>query len=186
MKHHLKALIVVIVLASVGIWIFQSYFLSNLREGNSSIRSLDEMELDGAPNFIAHDLKDERFELKNHQGKVVILNFWASWCAPCIEEVPSLIKLASQFKSELHLVAISGDSSREDIDIFLKSFPGLKAENISIIWDKDRTIMKQFSVARLPESYILDKSQKLTKKIAGSIDWHTEESVAFLNLMIKK
>lgn len=186
MKHHLKALIVVVVLALASTWIFQSYFLSSLREGNTSIRSLDEMELDGAPNFTVNDLYGRSLELQAYKGKIVILNFWASWCAPCIEEVPSLIKLANQFKQDLQVIAISGDSSREDIDIFLKSFPGLKSENISIIWDKDRTLMNQYSVNRLPESFVLDKDQKLAKKISGTIDWHTEDSITFLNILMKK
>ena len=186
MSRHLKALLVVLVLATASIWIFKSFYLPQLQEGNSSLKTLDEMENDGAPNFQIVDFQGKNFELRALHGKVVILNFWASWCAPCVEEVPSLIKLAEEFRGELQIIAISGDSSREDIEVFLKSFPGLRAENINLIWDQDRKIMNQFSISRLPESLVLDQNQKLVKKIAGTIDWHTEDSILFVKALIKK
>lgn len=184
MKQHLKALVVVILIAAVGTWAFKTFFISKLQEAPTTFRTLEAMETAGAPNFTVRDLKGSTFELKNLQGKVVILNFWASWCAPCIEEVPSLIKLVNEFKGEVELIAVSGDSSREDIEVFLKSFPDLQGAHIRVVWDEDRSLMKQFQVSRLPESLVLNKEQKLVKKLVGSIDWYNKDSISYIKSLL--
>lgn len=187
MKQHLKASLAVLVGAVVCIWIYHSFISPKLSEGPSSLYStLETMEKEGVPNVTAKDINGTSFDLKSLHGKIVILNFWASWCAPCVEEVPSLIKLIKEFKGDVHLIAISGDSNLEDINVFLKSFPELKDTNIKIVWDEDRSLMKQFSIARLPESLILDKEQKLAKKLVGSIDWYTSDSISYVTNLLKK
>lgn len=186
MKQHLKALLVIIIIATVGTWAFKTYYVSKLQEAPGTITSLEGMERDGAPNFVAKDFAGSSFELKELSGKVVILNFWASWCAPCIEEVPSLIKLVKEFKGDVELIAVSGDSSKEDIDVFLKSFPELRGANIRVVWDEDRSLMKQFQVSRLPESLVLNREQKLAKKLVGSIDWYNQDSISYMKSLLGK
>lgn len=186
MKQHLKALIVVLVIAVLGVWAFNTFYASKLKEGPTSYASLESMEKEGVPNFSMKDLSGQTFDLKSYEGKIVILNFWASWCAPCIEEVPSLIKLVNEFKGDVQLIAVSGDSSREDIEVFMKSFPELKGAHIKIVWDEDRSLMKQFQVARLPESLVLNKEHKLAKKLVGFIDWYNKDSIAYMNTLLGK
>ncbi len=99
--------------------------------------------------------------------------------------MPSLIKLVKEFKGQVELIAISGDSSREDIDVFMKSFPELKEANIRIVYDEDRSLMKKFDIARLPESLVVDPHQKLAKKLTGSIDWYNKDSVAYINTLLR-
>jgi thiol-disulfide isomerase/thioredoxin len=113
------------------------------------------------------------------------VNFWASWCGPCIEEVPSLIKLLKTFPNELELIAISGDSNQADIDSFMKSFPEMKTlPNIHVVWDADKSLAQKYQIFRLPESFLLDKDLKLIKKISGTIDWHTEDAIAYIKQVI--
>ncbi|KHD87570.1 MAG: thiol:disulfide interchange protein tlpA [Bdellovibrio sp. ArHS] len=187
MKQHLKAIIVVVIFAALGVWGFNQWMASRTADTNANnYTALERMEKEGVPSFEAKDLSGQTFELSSMEGKVVILNFWASWCGPCIEEVPSLIKLVKEFKGEVQLIAISGDSLREDIDVFMKSFPEMKGENIKIVWDQDRSLMKQFQVARLPESMVLGKDQKLVKKIVGTIDWYNKDSIAYIKSLLEK
>lgn len=187
MKQHLKATVVVVVAAIICIWSYMSFVGPKISEGPSPAYSdLEKMEKTGVPNVKAKDLTGTSFELRSLQGKVVILNFWASWCSPCVEEVPSLIKLVKEFKGDIQLIAVSGDSSIEDIQVFLKSFPELKNVNIKIVWDEDRSLMKQFNISRLPESLVLDKDQKLVKKLVGSINWYNKDSVDYINGLIRK
>lgn len=185
MKLHLKALLIVLI---VGAALIASYnvFFGKAPESNNRIATVDAMEKEGVPNFQAKDLGGNSIDFSSYAGKVVILNFWASWCTPCIEEVPSLIKLIKEFKGDVQLLAISGDSSREDIDVFLKSFPELKAENIKIIYDEDRSLMKRFEIARLPESLVIGKDQKLVKKIVGTIDWYNKDSIEYMKSLLTK
>ena len=186
MKLHLKALIIVISLGIVGGWAFNHFYFSKLKTTVVNTGSIEEWETSGLPGFEAKTLDGKTVQLSSFAGKIVILNFWASWCGPCIEEVPSLIKLVKEFKGEIQLVAISGDSNRNDIDIFLKSFPEFKGENITLIWDEDRSLMKTFGITRLPESLISDRKHRLAKKLVGSIDWHTQGSVDYLNTLMSK
>lgn len=185
MKQHLKAFGIVTLLAALGLWAYSSFFASKLNQTSSDYATLEVMEKEGAPNFVAKDLDGEEVELASFKGKVVILNFWASWCGPCIEEVPSLIKLVKEFKGDVQLIAVSGDSNRADIDVFMKSFPEMKGENIHIIYDEDRSLMKQFQVTRLPESLVLGLDQKLVKKVVGSIEWYNADSVAYIQSILK-
>lgn len=185
MKQHLKAIVIVVILGALAAWGFHQLF-GQKSAPPPSISSLETFEKEGVPNFTAKDLAGNSFELVSMKGKVVILNFWASWCGPCVEEVPSLIKLVKEFKGDVQLIAVSGDSRREDIEIFMKSFPELKDANIKIVWDEDRSLMKQFEIARLPESMVLGTDQKLVKKLVGSIDWYNKDSVAYVQSLLKR
>ena len=186
MKQHLKALGIVLILAAVLVWGFNFFFMPKVQQASTSATNLTDMEKNGVPSFSFKQLNGESLELSQLKGHVVIVNFWASWCGPCVEEVPSLIKLVKEFKGDVQLLAISGDSSLEDINVFMKSFPELKNENIKIVWDQDRSLMKKFDIERLPESLILAQDQHLLKKISGSINWYTPESLSYLKDLLKK
>lgn len=186
MKQHLKAFLAVVVVAGMGLWAYVRFVNTRLAPASPSLVTLEQMEAQGVPNFSYRDLDGQALELSSLKGKVVILNFWASWCAPCIEEVPSLIKLVEEFKGKVQLIAVSGDSNQEDIEIFLKSFPQLRRADIAIVYDEDRSIMKLFDVARLPESLVLSKEHKLVKKLVGSIDWYNADSIAYMKDLLSK
>ncbi len=184
MKQHLKAFGIVFILAAAGLWAYTQFFASKLNQAPAGYATIEAMEKEGVPNFVTKDLDGKPVELESFKGKVVILNFWASWCGPCIEEVPSLIKLIKEFKGDVQLIAVSGDSSRNDIDVFMKSFPEMKGANIHIVYDEDRSLMKQFQVARLPESLVLGTDHKLVKKVVGSIEWFNKDSVAYVQSLL--
>ncbi|MGE5086642.1 MAG: TlpA family protein disulfide reductase, partial [Bacillota bacterium] len=177
---------IVMILGAIALWSFNYYFIPKVEEAPTIMSRIEDMEKNGVPNFAARSLSGEEFQLAQFNGKVVILNFWASWCGPCVEEVPSLIKLVKEFKGDVQLIAISGDSNLEDIQVFLKSFPELKSENIKIVFDQDRSKMKMFDISRLPESLVLGTDHKLVKKLVGSIDWYTKDSVAYIQGLLKK
>lgn len=186
MKNHLKALCVALVVAAVAVWGFQYIMGSKLNYTSPTFATIEAMETNGVENFEFKDLQARTFQSTAFKNKIVILNFWASWCAPCIEEVPSLIKLVKEFKGEIQLIAISGDSNREDIDIFIKSFPEMLQQNIIVVWDENRSLMQKFQVLRLPESLVLGKDQKLVKKLVGTIDWYTPESISYMNSILQR
>lgn len=183
MNQHIKAIVIVLIVGALGVLGFNQLF-GKKTDVTGTISSLEMFENEGVPNFSAKDFAGNPFELKAMHGKIVILNFWASWCTPCIEEVPSLIKLVKEFKGDVQLIAVSGDSNIEDIKVFLKSFPELNDVNIKIVWDEDRSLMKQFQVTRLPESLVLDKNHKLAKKLVGSIEWYNKDSIGYVNSLL--
>lgn len=159
---------------------------ANDRVAANPILSLDEMETQGIPRFEARTIEGREFKLDELAGKVVLVNFWASWCAPCIDEFPSMLKLVQEFPNDMVLVAVSRDRTQEDIDSFLKSFPGIRRPNILIVWDKDGAIGRSYNIDRLPESFLAYPGLKLARKIIGTIPWHTPDSVEFIKSMIAR
>ena len=96
-----------------------------------------------------------------------------------------MIELVDKMQGRLKLLAISQDSSREEIDAFLKAFPQSKNPNVILLWDKDSMVAKQFNVDRLPESYVANANHQLVRKIVGSIKWSTPEAISFMEEIVK-
>lgn len=180
MRIHLIAFTIIVVLGSLMTWGVYRYMNRISEPGVVGLSSIDELNKAGVPQVEVVDLVGRRVAVSDLQDKVVILNFWASWCEPCIEEVPSLIKLVEHFNGKIILLAISGDSELTDIQSFLKAFPGMKNENIYVVFDKDKSEIQKFGVRRLPESLILDKKYRAVRKVSGTIDWYTPEAIEYM------
>ena len=133
-----------------------------------------------SPRLQAQNLKGEAFSLNQLEGQIVLLNFWASWCLPCYEEFPELIDAVQWSKGNIHLVAVSVDSSKKDIETFLdkikKEQKTWNPKNIHIIWDPNHEIAKQFHVLRFPETFILDRELKIVKKYTGFFSLKTAKT----------
>ncbi|WP_413290377.1 TlpA family protein disulfide reductase [Bdellovibrio sp. HCB337] len=182
MNKHLRALLIVGGLAVLIVVATMLYM--NRASGPQNSQGLQQRPIQinqELPGFEAQTLKGQSIKLSDFKGKVVIVNFWASWCGPCVEEVPSLISLLKTFPNDVALIAISGDSNQEDINSFLKSFPEMNSlPNSYVVWDSEKKLIPQYQVFRLPESFVVGKDLKLVKKISGTIDWHTEDAIAYL------
>jgi thiol-disulfide isomerase/thioredoxin len=185
MNKHLRALIIVLGIVAVGLGI--TFFVKARQDAAMAVDTEKPVIAlnQSMPDFESKTILDKSLKLSQFKGKVVILNFWASWCGPCVEEMPSLIKLVQTFPKDIELVAISGDSTIADIESFIKSFPELKTQaNIHVIFDEDKKLSQQYQVFRLPESYVLNKDQKMVKKISGTINWNTEEALQYMGQLI--
>lgn len=114
-------------------------------------------------------------------GSVVLINFWAPWCAPCIEEFPSLINITEQIPN-LILIAISVDATPEEKEKFLTKFnlKSKKNNNVFFYDDVDSKISTQFAIEKLPETLIFDSNLKFKKKVIGSLNWSSSEAITFL------
>ncbi len=128
------------------------------------------------PQLNVNDIKNKKFSLENLRGQVVLLNFWASWCLPCLEEFPELLSTVQWSKGKIALVAVSNDSSQEDIKKFLNQLERAKNVNLDqkdvyIIWDADRKIAGKFHTIKLPETFILSKDLKIMKKQVGKFSF---------------
>lgn len=181
---HFKALLIVTVLFSLIYFISKVLFLDDKSIDQNSITKINLMETKGLPQITGELISGEKFNSSKLTNKIVIVNFWASWCSPCIEEFPSLIKLTQEFPNDIYLVAISEDTSTDDINAFLKSFPNLKSDSVSVIFDKNNQLMKEFGINKLPESLIANKEYKLVKKIVGSINWYTPDSKEYIKSLL--
>jgi len=137
------------------------------------------------PNFTFESLDGKKHSLEEFRGKIVILNFWATFCEPCIKEIPSLLELLEKMNGNLEIIAVSGDSNIEDIRAFIRVFPGLNGKNVHIVWEKDQGILKKYQILRLPETFVLDTHLKFKKKVSGEVNWSSPEAVNFFEKILR-
>ena len=130
-----------------------------------------------APDFTVQD-SERKVTLSQFRGKVVVLNFWASWCPPCIAEAPSLVRMQQRLQPRgVVVVAISSDEDEEAYRRFIKSY-GL---NFLTVRDPSERIQHKYGTIKIPETYIIDRDGVLTRKFVSSVDWDSDELRQFLN-----
>jgi peroxiredoxin len=138
-----------------------------------------------APNFTVQSLDGKTYELSKLRGKTVLVNFWATWCKPCIVEMPSMQKAYNQLrKQNVEILAISIDSNPKEIQQFLDnnlqqhlSFP--------IFFDKDKKVSTSFGTFQVPETYIVDRTGRITDKVLGIREWDESITMNYLKLLSK-
>ncbi len=136
------------------------------------------------PGLEFKDLDQNKLNLEELvKDKIVIINFWATWCEPCAEEFPSMVKLLNEFGEDLIILAFSNDSTKDDITTFAKAFTLDQQKNLILLWDKELTVSKLFKVNKLPESYIFDRQGKLLKKVVGTRDWSNEDARLYFKMI---
>ncbi len=129
-----------------------------------------------APSFTVQDSERE-ISLSQFRGQIVILNFWASWCAPCIAETPSLVNMQSRLQTKgIIVVAISADKDEAAYRRFIKNY-GI---NFLTVRDPSERIQHMYGTMQLPETYIIDREGLLRRKFVNSVDWNSPDVVAFL------
>ena len=125
------------------------------------------------------------FSLRKAEQKIVIVNFWASWCEPCRLEFPSLLKLAERFDGNVLLVAISLDDDKEGMKRFVKAFDGRRA-NLEVVWDPRRAVAQAYETQALPETYVLDEKRRVLRKFAGAIDWAATANIEYMQSLLRR
>ena len=130
---------------------------------------------------IFKDINQKDVNLANFKGKLIILNFWATWCAPCKKEMPSLDNLQSNTKlNNLKIFPINiGQEEVSKSEFFFKE---LNIKNLDIYFDAPITLAKKFYLRGVPTTIIFNKEGKEFARIMGSIDFNGEEFINWLML----
>ena len=128
-----------------------------------------------APNFTIRD-GDQSISLSQYRGKVVVLNFWASWCAPCLEEWPSLEQLQQQIPNVV-VVAVAFDTDAGDYRQYLSDN---HLHNMTVVLDPTNRSNLAFGTERPPETYIIDRNGMIRRKFIGAQDWNNPEIQDYL------
>ena len=132
-------------------------------------------------NVIFFDKKDQKINLKDFNGNLVVLNFWATWCEPCEEEMPSLDRL--QINPNLNNLKIFPiNISKENIEKVNIFFKDLGIKNFEPYFDSPATLAKTFSLRGVPTSILFDKNGKEFARIIGSIDFDDEKFINWLKM----
>jgi cytochrome c biogenesis protein CcmG, thiol:disulfide interchange protein DsbE len=127
-----------------------------------------------APDFTVAD-GSTSIHLANYRGKVVLLNFWATWCEPCIIELPSLLQLHHDQPN----LAILGVSIDEDQDAYTR-FLSRRNVDFTTVRDPGQTAAKLFHTEQWPETYVIDRQGVIRRKFIGAQDWSDPEIRAYL------
>jgi peroxiredoxin len=123
---------------------------------------------DSAPNFSVPAFPSGSLDLKNYHGQIVVLNLWATWCPPCVEETPSLVQFAEKMRDHgVVVLSISVDEDQKALQDFIQknqiAYP--------VGRDPDRSLSARYGTFQFPETYILDRQGKVADKLIGAIDW---------------
>ena len=138
-----------------------------------------------APPISLTNLQNYDVELSDYKGKVVIVNFWATWCPPCLEEIPSLVTLNNKFKKDdFVLLAVSIDNKIGVSD--MTNFAIAHKMDFLILLDPTGNTAKRYGTFKIPESYIISKNGIVVKKYVGAINWNDPEVVDLIKSELSK
>ena len=126
----------------------------------------------------------EKITLAGFKGRVVLVNFWATWCAPCVKEMPSLDKLQAKLGGDdFQVVAVNEDRGGAKIaGPFLKK---LGTPNLAIFVDDKMQLMRALKVRGMPTSFLLNREGGVVGKLAGIAEWDTPEAVSLISYYTK-
>ena len=129
-----------------------------------------------AHDFSAALMDGSEISLADYQGKVVVLNFWATWCAPCLKEMPDLEELWAGSDGKVVVLAISMGETDEKIRKFLEKHPF----RFPVIADTDMKVVQLYGVKNLPITYLIDPDGAIIGRALGPRNWAKPELVEFL------
>lgn len=129
-----------------------------------------------APDFTVQD-SDHKVTLAQFRGQVVVLNFWATWCPPCVEETPSLVQMQARLKPKgVVVLAVSIDDDDDAYHKFLKEY----GVNLVTVRDEARKASSLYGTFGWPESYVIDRQGVIRRKFIGAVDWTSPEVTDYL------
>ena len=132
-------------------------------------------------DFTLRDLDGQLHKLSDYRGKVVFLNFWATWCPPCRAEIPSMERLNEVLgNKDFVMLAVNTDENVKDLEAFVKETP----HNFTVLSDADGKIQKLYGVDKFPETFILDRQGRIVERFIGARDWSSTEALKFFNDLI--
>jgi thiol-disulfide isomerase/thioredoxin len=121
-----------------------------------------------APELRLKDLAGREHTWADHRGKVVLVNFWATWCEPCRDELPSLVRLKKKLKGQpFEVLAIDLGEGEERVKAFLAKLP----LTFPVLLDPDSTAMRDWKLRGLPTSFVVDGDGRVRYSYVGEFDW---------------
>jgi len=140
---------------------------------------------EAARDFQLSDLDGQPHSLSDLRGRVVFLNFWATWCPPCVEEMPSMLALANRLAGDdFVMVAVTQDQDADTLVAFLRD-AGFFGSDVLILQDPDGTLTQAYGTELLPETYIIDRAGTLVARFMGPRDWSSEPAQRLISRLLR-
>lgn len=141
------------------------------KKETSSDAKIASSSVQTVPTSHYEDLEGNTIELDQYKGKRILLNFWATWCRPCIEEMPALLKAQSKLEKEGYVFLLASDQSTETI----KKFKAKKNFDFNFI--KFTGSLAQLKIQALPTTFIYNEKGEKVDEITGGVEWDSEEII---------
>jgi peroxiredoxin len=139
---------------------------------------------DALPDFTLSDIRGKAHTLSSYQGKVVMVNFWATYCGPCIREIPSMQRLKQKLAGKpFDILAIDMAEEKADVEAFMQRH-NIKV-NFPILLDTEGTVIEQWMVSAVPTTFIIDPQGKIRYALYGGLEWDNEEVVKTISGLLK-
>lgn len=156
--------LLLLALASLLVWTRVLSISGFFEKDSGSLRLLV------APSFELPQRDGSTYSLKSSKGEIVVLHFWATWCAPCLEELPEWIELARSFEGRpIRWVAVSLDQSWSKAGEFLK--PEKTPKNVVSVLDTESKVPELYGSFQFPETYLIAPDLKILSKWVGPQEW---------------
>ena len=137
-----------------------------------------------ASDFTLEDLNGHTHQLSRYQGKVVLLNFWATWCPPCIEELPSLQRLQQHYEGRpFSVLTIDIGEPASLIRPFLDR---VNTNDLIVLLDLEASTHKDWNIYVFPTNFLLDKSGKIRYAAVGALDWDEPEVIDIIDQLLNE
>lgn len=173
-----KIIITLAVIVALALGILYARGLLSVHQGMAPPPSLAALKLENppeaAPDVAFTDQMGARHALSTFRGRFVLLNLWATWCAPCVAELPALSRLAA-FAPGLRVLPVNMDRGTVDAAGFLKSHH----VKLPVFRDSDVVMLRSFKAYGLPMTVLIDPQGKIVARAEGPADWDSPEAVAY-------
>jgi peroxiredoxin len=127
-----------------------------------------------APDFQLTDQTGAKHELSDYRGKVLVVNFWATWCSPCVKEMPSLQRASEKLTPEnIRVIGIAMGESHDEISRFLKK----QRIDFPLLADNDSSVTGQWRIPGLPTTYVINKKGYVVIRVVGPYEWDSPETL---------
>ncbi len=134
------------------------------------------------PPLVLKDRSGKIHKLDDYKGKVVLVNFWATWCPPCREEMPSMQRLKKKMAGRpFVMLGVNSGEQPADLDEYLKT---VKVD-FTILLDPDSALTKRWKVYGLPTSFLIDKQGKVRYALTGPTEWDEGEAVSLIEGLMR-
>tara|TARA_A100001011_G_scaffold46600_1_gene44021 strand:+ start:2343 stop:2852 length:510 start_codon:yes stop_codon:yes gene_type:complete len=160
----------------IFIFLISNSFANEASDIKNLIINKDLKKYDGL-TFL--DTQNNQLNLNDFKGNLILLNFWATWCAPCKEEMPSLDSLQEQKKLD-NLKIFPINIGQDNLENSVKFFENLEIENLKIYFDSPITLAKKFGLRGIPTSILFNKDGFEFARIVGSIDFNEKKFIDWL------
>ena len=137
-----------------------------------------------APDFALRNLEGNLVRLSDLRGRVVVVNLWATWCAPCRIEMPGIENLWRRFRSEgLTILAVSIDKGADQA---VRAFVQEKNLSFPVLMDHDREVEQKYPTRTVPTTFVVDKDGLIAARVDGAKNWESEETFRAIEFLLKK